>query len=255
MDISVIVPSYNEEKYIEKSLKSIINQKTKLKYELIVSDCRSADQTFKIAKRYTDKIILSNKKGAAHSRNNGASLAKGEILVFIDADTEISSDYLESAWHKFKNNPSLIGLSFAFKFSKQTPYLIFAEEITNDYLIMKSKLGWTTLPGFNTCVLKDKFLKINGYKNFLLEDVKLSKELLFIGKTEYLSDKKVITSSRKLEQMGLLGTLRYYFELDLLENNINLMENNLTLPFKTLNKIKKNILQKAIKNKIYKCIR
>lgn len=255
MDISVIVPAYNEEKYIKKCLKSITGQKTKLKYELIVSDCKSTDQTLKIAKRYADKIAISDKKGVAYSRNSGASLAKGEILIFIDADTEIASDYLELAWHKFKNNPSLIGLSFAFKFSKQTPSLIFAEEITNDYLIMKSKLEWTTLPGFNTCVFKDKFWKIGGYKNLLLEDVKLSKELLLIGKTEYLSEKKVITSSRKLEQMGLLGTLRYYFELDLMENNINLMESNIKLPFKTLNKIKKNILQKAIKNKIYKCIR
>ncbi len=120
---------------------------------------------------------------------------------------------------------------------------------------MKSKLGWTTLPGFNTCVLKDKFWKVGGYKNFLLEDIKLSKELLLIGKIEYLSEAKVVTSSRKLEKMGLLGTLRYYFELDLLENNINLMDNNLNLPLRTLNRVKKSILQKAIKNKIYKYIR
>ncbi len=255
MDISVIVPAYNEEKYIKKCLKSIVNQKTELNYEIIVSDCKSSDRTVEIAKKYADKIIVGKKRSVVFSRNNGASLSKGKILIFIDADTEISSDYLESVWHKFKNDPSLIGLSFSFKFSKQTPSLIFAEEITNNYLIMKSRLGWTILPGCNTCVLKDKFLKIGGYKNFLLEDVKFSKELLLVGKTEYLSDKKIITSSRKLEQMGLLGTLRYFFELELSENNINLMEDNLNLPLKTLNKIKRKILQKAIKNKIYKCIR
>ncbi len=221
MDISVIVPTYNEEKYIKKTLKAIVNQKTKLNYELIVSDCKSADRTVKIAKRYADKIIINDKKSVAYTRNKGASPAKGKILVFIDADTEIYSDYLESAWHRFKNDPSLIGLSYSFKFSKQTPSLIFAEEITNDYLRMKSSLGRATLPGFNTCVLKDKFDKIGGYKNFLLEDTELSRELLLIGKIEYLSDVKVVTSSRKLERMGLLGTLRYYFELNLIENNIN----------------------------------
>lgn len=255
MDISVIVPAYNEEKYIENTLKSIINQRTKLRYELIVSDCKSNDQTVKIVKRYTDKIIINDKKGVAYTRNNGALLAKGKILVFVDADTEIFSDYLESAWHKFKNDPSLIGVSYSFRFSKRTPSLIFAEEITNEYLRMKSNLGRATLPGFNTCVLKDKFKKIGGYKNFLLEDAELSRELLLIGKTQYLPAIKVITSSRKLERLGLLGTLRYYFELNLAENNINLRENNFKPPFKTLSKIKNKIFQKAIKNKSYKCVR
>lgn len=255
MDISIIVPAYNEEKYIGKSLRSIRNQKTKLKYELIVSDSKSMDGTLKIAKKYADKIIISGRKGVAHSRNCGALSAKGEILIFIDADTEISPDYLDSVWHKFQNDSSLAGLSYAFKFSKRTPSLLFAEEITNDYLIMKSELGWATLPGFNTCILKDKFKKIGGYKNFLLEDAEFSRELLLIGKSRYLSCKKVITSSRKLEQMGLLGTLRYYLELNLVENNINFMENNFNLPLKTLKRIKNKILEKAIKNKAYKCIR
>lgn len=255
MDISVIVPTYNEEKYIKKTLKSIVNQKTDLAYELIVSDCSSDDRTVKIANRYADKIMKDDKKGAAHARNKGASIAKGKILIFIDADTIISPDYLESVWHKFNNDPSLAGISFAFKFSKQTPSLIFTEEIINDYFIMKSELGWTTLPGCNTCVLKDKFKKIGGYNNSLLEDAELSRRLLLIGKTEYSSVKKVITSSRRLEQMGLLGILRYFFELNLVENNINLNDNNFKPPLKALNRIKNKILQKAIKNKDYKCIR
>lgn len=255
MDISVIIPSYNEGKYIEKTLRSIRNQKTKLKHEIIVSDCNSTDETVEIAKKYADKIVTSAKCGIANTRNLGAALAKGDILVFIDADTEISSDYLESAWQKFRKNSSLTGLSFSFKFSKRTPSLVFAEDITNSYLLMRSQLGKTTLPGFNTCILREKFKKIGGYKNVLLEDVKMSREIILIGKTEYLPQKKVITSSRKLEQLGLLGSLRYYFELDLMENNINLMEKEINLPFKNLTKVKNKILQKAIKNKIYLSIR
>lgn len=255
MDISVIVPTLNEEKYIKKCLKSIKKQKTKLDYELIVSDCKSTDRTLKIAKRYADKITIGEKKGAAYARNKGASLAEGGILIFVDADTEISPDYMESAWKKFNSDPSLAGLAYSFKFSKQTPALMFAEEITNDYLRMKSGLGRATLPGFNTCVLKNKFDKIGGYKNFLLEDTELSRELLLIGKTEYSSEIKVITSSRKLERMGLLGTLRYYFELNLIENDIDPRINNFRPPFKILNRIKNKIFQKALKNKTYKCIR
>lgn len=255
MDISVIVPAYNEEKYIKKCLKSIKGQKTKLDYELIVSDCKSTDRTLKIAKRYADKIVIDDKKGAFCARNKGVLLAKDKILIFVDADTEVHSDYLESAWKKFNSDSSLAGLSYSFKFSKQTPALIFAEEITNDYLRMKSGLGRATLPGFNTCVLKDKFEKIGGFKDFLLEDTEFSRELLHIGKTEYSSEVKVVTSSRKLERMGLLGTLRYYFELNLIENNIDLRGSNFRPPFKIFRRIKNKIFQKALKNKTYKCIR
>jgi len=255
MDISIIIPAYNEAKCIRKALESIKAQKTNLKHEIIVSDSYSTDDTVKISKKYTNKIVTDNKKGIARARNNGAAIAKGNILVFIDADTEILPDYLETIFQRFKKHPSLVAVSCAFRFSKQTPALIFAEEITNDYLIMRSRLKMATLPGFNTAVLAEKFKKIGGYKEVLLEDVKLSRDLELIGRTEYLSNKKVITSSRKLEQMGLLGTLRYYFELDLLENNIGITAKNFNLPLKTLNRIKNRILQKAIKNKHYKYIR
>ena len=240
MDISIIVPAYNEEKYIEETLRSIKDQKTDLKYELIVADSKSTDKTVKIAEKYADEIITSPKREAAATRNAGASIAKGKILVFIDSDTQIMPDYLEFIFKKFKKDPLLIGLATSFKFSKRSPKLKFAEEVTNGYLLMRSELGRATLPGFNTCVLKNKFKKIGGFQSGLLEDVQLSKDLRLLGKTEYLSKKKVITSSRKLEKWGTLGTLRYYFELKVMENDID-------LPFEKVNEVKKKVLKKALK--------
>ena len=248
MDISVIIPAYNEEKYIEATLRSAKNQKTNLKRELIVVDCKSTDKTVKIAKRYADKIVVSPKRDVAIARNSGAAVARGKKLVFIDSDTEILPDYLEFIYKKFEKTPHLVGLSTSFKFSKQSPKLIFAEEVTNAYLIMRSQIGLATLPGFNTCVLKDKFEKVGGFKSGLLEDVQLSRDLNLLGKTEYLLEKKVITSSRKLERWGLLGTLRYYFELGLVENDFD-------LPFKKVNIVKKKVLEKAMKYKGRKHIR
>ena len=248
MDISVIVPAYNEEKYIEATLRSVKNQKTSLKRELIVADCKSTDKTVEIAKRYADKIVVSPKRDVAIARNSGAAVARGRKLVFIDSDTEILPDYLEFIYKKFEKTPHLVGLSTSFKFSKQSPKLIFAEEVTNAYLIMRSQIGLATLPGFNTCALKDKFEKVGGFKSGLLEDVQLSRDLNLLGKTEYLLEKKVITSSRKLERWGLLGTLRYYFELGLVENDFD-------LPFKKVNIVKKKVLEKAMKYKERKHIR
>jgi len=72
MDISVIVPTFNEEKYIEATLKSIKNQKTDLEYEIIVSDCKSQDKTVSISRKYADKIVSTSKRTIASGRNNGA---------------------------------------------------------------------------------------------------------------------------------------------------------------------------------------
>ncbi|MEA2098053.1 MAG: glycosyltransferase [Patescibacteria group bacterium] len=247
-DISVIVPTYNEEKYVETTLKSIKNQKTGLNYEIIVSDCKSSDKTIEIAKKYADKIIISKKRTPSCARNTGTLIAKGKILVFIDADTKILPDYIEFIFRKFRKIPHLVGLSTSFKFSRQSPNLIFAEEITNSYLLMRSQLDCATLPGFNTCILKDKFEKVGGFKDSMLEDVQLSKDINLLGKVKYLPEKKVITSSRKLEKVGVLGTLRYYFDLAIIKNDID-------LPFKKINKTKDKILDKITRYKDIENIR
>ncbi|MDD5054512.1 MAG: glycosyltransferase family A protein, partial [Candidatus Nanoarchaeia archaeon] len=67
--ISVIIPAYNEEDSIEKTLISLKNQKTKVPYEIIVCDNNSTDKTFKIAKKIADKTVKEKKQGGAYARN------------------------------------------------------------------------------------------------------------------------------------------------------------------------------------------
>ncbi|MCX7955942.1 MAG: glycosyltransferase family 2 protein, partial [Patescibacteria group bacterium] len=82
MTISIIIPAYNEEKYIENALKSLVNQ-TEKPDEVIVVDNNCTDKTIKIAKKYQKKlplkIIHETKQGIAYSRNTGFNKAKGEI--------------------------------------------------------------------------------------------------------------------------------------------------------------------------------
>lgn len=85
--ISIVIPAYNEEKIIEKILKSIKQQSYK-NYELIIVDNDSEDKTTSIAKKYTNKVIWCPRKGfsASAARNEGVKHAKGDILVILDAD-------------------------------------------------------------------------------------------------------------------------------------------------------------------------
>lgn len=221
MDISVIIPTYNEEKYLEATLRSITKQKTKLKYEIIVSDSKSTDGTLKIAKKYADKIVISPKRSIAAGRNAGASAAKGEIFVFVDADTILMSDYLEYIYTKFQKDAALIALTTGFKIANGSLKYNFAEKIANEYLFMHSRFSSTILVGINLAVYGYIFKKIGGFKDVLLEDAQISKDLEKVGKTRFFSARKVIVSARKPEKMGLLGTMRYYFELDLVDKKLH----------------------------------
>jgi len=98
--ISVILPVYNEEKYIEKCLDTLFVQ-TKRPLEIIVVD-DSTDDTWRILSSYkpSDKkiayhIFRTEHKGPAPARNLGAKKAKGDILVFVDADMKFHRDYLK----------------------------------------------------------------------------------------------------------------------------------------------------------------
>lgn len=84
---SVIIPAHNEQNYIEKTLKWLKKQSYK-NIEIIVVDDGSRDKTAAIAKRHTDIVLmLKKRKGVSYARNRGARIAKGNILIFLDADT------------------------------------------------------------------------------------------------------------------------------------------------------------------------
>ena len=92
--ISIIIPAYNEEKYLPKLLECIKKQTYK-GYEIIVADAGSKDRTGQIAKKYGCKVVKGGMP--AVGRNNGAKVAKGNILLFLDADVQINRDFIKKA--------------------------------------------------------------------------------------------------------------------------------------------------------------
>ncbi len=87
--VSVIITTKNEQKNIEKCLKSIKKQSYPGKIEIVLVDNHSIDDTIKIAKKYTSKIIIAGPERSVQ-RNIGAKAAKGKWLLFLDADMEAS---------------------------------------------------------------------------------------------------------------------------------------------------------------------
>ncbi len=98
MKISIIIPTYNEEKYLPILLKCISKQTLKPE-EVIVADNYSKDQTREIAQKFGAKIVDGGIQSVG--RNNGAKIAKGDILIFIDADISFDEKFLENCIKQF----------------------------------------------------------------------------------------------------------------------------------------------------------
>ncbi|MGC9310156.1 MAG: glycosyltransferase [Candidatus Aenigmatarchaeota archaeon] len=215
MEISVIVPALNEEKYIEDCLKSILNQTfPRKRYEIIVSDGASTDNTGKIAKRYADRVVVSKKRGIWWGRNYGAKFAKGKYLVFIDADTVLDKDYLETVYPYLEKG--YVGVSTGFRLSGKGLKLRAYENVGGWWWWIASKINWISTIGFNVCIPKTIFNEIGGFKNVPAEDVIMDMELKKIGKNHFVKKRKVCVSSRRLKDYGLFGYCRYYIETELI---------------------------------------
>lgn len=87
MQISVIIPVYNEEENVGKLVRYLIEHKNEIDIEVIVVDAGSTDDTIRMAESAGATVVVSSQKGRAAQMNYGASLAKGDILYFVHADT------------------------------------------------------------------------------------------------------------------------------------------------------------------------
>ena len=104
---SIVIPVYNVEQYIKRTLDNIFNQ-TEKDFEVIVVDDGSTDKSIEIAKKYDVKIIKTKHVSVSEARNIGVKHAKGEYLIFLDSDDYWDKDLLKNLLKSMDNNPDLI---------------------------------------------------------------------------------------------------------------------------------------------------
>ena len=103
MKISIIIPTYNEEKNISDCVLSLKQQSEK-DFEIIVVDDGSTDSTIQILKGLDVKVLEQKHEGPGIARNFGAKVAKGKILVFLDADMTYDSKFLKNLVRPIEEN-------------------------------------------------------------------------------------------------------------------------------------------------------
>ena len=97
--LSIIIPLYNTEEYLERNLDSLLKQD--LEKEIIIIDDGSTDQSYVIAKKYSDKysdikLIQQENSGQSVARNRGLEIATGEYIFFCDSDDYVDTNSLKN---------------------------------------------------------------------------------------------------------------------------------------------------------------
>jgi glycosyltransferase involved in cell wall biosynthesis len=111
LSLSIVIPVYNEERYIDACLRAIAAQ-SEMPDEVVVVDNNSTDKTIKIVEKYKFvKLIYEKRQGIAFARNSGFDAATSDIVGRIDADTIIASDWVWQTKEYFESNPSICAVT------------------------------------------------------------------------------------------------------------------------------------------------
>jgi glycosyltransferase involved in cell wall biosynthesis len=212
MSISIIIITLNEIENLEKTINSArISAKTSSRssvpMEILVSDGGSLDGTIEIAKKLADKVVIGP-PGRYLQLNTGAKVARGDILLFLHADTILPKGAIIRILHQLKD-PKIIGGGFKKNWNwspyvKRTSFLKFMNyfwEAMGNWLVRVFK----SFPGDNAIfVRKIVFEKLDGFRAlWICEDFDFSRRLKKYGKhhTIYIPF-PVLTSTRRFEKYG-----------------------------------------------------
>jgi len=209
--ISVIIPAFNEQKYIKYVLDGLHAQTFK-NFETIVVDGGSTDMTRKIASRHA-RVIVKRKKGIGVARNAGARIAKGEILVFLDADTKPSRMVLKAYYDAFKDKRTVAATGPILPLEKTSKRVNAGYKAVSVFLVKSSILfGRPSVVGSNFAVRKKVFDMVGGFneKFITYEDWDLSLRLRKKGAIVYVKKALVYTSVRRIREWGMSGFFMYH---------------------------------------------
>jgi glycosyltransferase involved in cell wall biosynthesis len=217
--ISVVIPAYNEEKFLASCLESLINQKTSHEFEVIVVDNNSTDRTSEIANSYKDtfpglRVIHEHKKGRGQARFTGFAAANGSIILSTDADTTVPADWIETYAQLFEQDKTIAAATGTWKIEDSSPFInsTMTSLVPHAMRTFWLLYGHHWLNGFNFAIRKDMYVKSGGFSTSLgaQEDVDLSIRVAKIGKIKFLPRLKVISSGRRFRN-GFVRETNSYF--------------------------------------------
>lgn len=208
MILSIIIPTYNEEEYLPVLLNSIKSQSFD-DYEIIVADANSTDKTREVAESYG--CIVVDGGLPAVGRNNGAKIAKGDYLLFLDSDLELTDDYLRNALYEFRMERLGIAITQMTPMSNKVEDKIF-HDFANYFMISVENIKPHGAGCYGIIARKELHDRCNGFDENLTfgEDTDYIERLAKIEPFKVIRNAKIGVSTRRLEEEGIETLIRQY---------------------------------------------
>ena len=212
--LSIIIPTLREEQFLERTLKNL--DALQIPHELIITDGGSTDRTLDIARAHGAQTTVwteARRQTFGEAKNAGAALAKGEFLVFIDADVLIPNPqaFFEEALGAFQKNPKLVGITVPLKPWPENHSLVdafFCAPLNWSYIFLNNILRSGNSSGEFQMVRTDAFRSMGGFSEHLAagEDNELFRQLAKHGRTLSYWKLNVRHSLRRPHKLGWLRT-------------------------------------------------
>lgn len=195
--ISVIIPAYNEEKSLPNLVTHILTITSNREIEIIISDGGSSDRTVELVSELGVLVVKSPKKGRASQMNYGATIAKGDVLYFLHADTKPPDTFIDDIIGSIKNGYQ--SGCFQLAFDRNHPLLNFYAWFT------KFDIDYFRFGDQSLYIKREFFEKLHGFDENLIvmEDQVFVKKIKKAANFEILKG-EVTTSSRKYVQVGII---------------------------------------------------
>lgn len=212
--IFVIIPAFDEERYLPATLQAVENSALLLRSqdgvntEVIVVDNNSADATAEVARSLRARVVAESEHNIARVRNCGAATAQGNVLVFLDADSHVPAELLQRI-HQVFATPGYVGGAVDIECRPK-------KRSIRVYLGMWRMLGRAAglAQGATQFCLRDTFTALGGYDEslFMGEDVDFYARMRrhakhVAGSVRFIDELIVVPSCRRFDQWPLWRTL------------------------------------------------
>ena len=222
--ISIVVPVYNVEKYIERNLESLVNQTYK-NIEIIVVNDGSPDNSQEVIDKFKKKYpkiksYIKENGGLSDARNYGIAKATGKYIMFVDSDDYVEKNIVEALYNSIKENKSDIAICDIYDnyetsnrndiYKNYIPKS-FCDIYTDKLQLLNRFCAWNKL--FNIELFKDKNMRFA--KNKIYEDLRLipklylkANKISYVNKPLYhyiIRDNSIMTSSNIQKNLDIIS--------------------------------------------------
>lgn len=211
-EVSIVVPTYNEQKYIRRALEGLFSQKADFSYEVVVSDGNSTDSTVKIAREMGARVVFEPKRTIAAGRQRGFMEAHGDIIVSSSADVHVKSDWLAKLVAPIRKGSYVASAGPVVPKDGNLLEQAFAKGLLTPAASGLSRIGIPYVAADNMAIRADVFRKAGGFDTDMVtaEDTYLIKKARKYGKFRFVKDAPVYISMRRVREWGYPRYLLYH---------------------------------------------